>query len=128
MSSETVTTDAFERWVCSLRLGRSVDLSPSGLADKLGITVSELAELTGVHRNTVTMAPRSPRLQRAMRDVLRVLSAAYALTDDVDRALFWFRNQPIADLGHCTAIDLVALGRAQAVIDYVESLSAGPAG
>lgn len=28
-----------------------------------------------------------------MRDVVRVLSAAYALDGDVDLTLFWFRNR-----------------------------------
>jgi uncharacterized protein (DUF2384 family) len=62
------------------------------------------------------------------KDVVRVMSAAHALSGDINRALFWFRNHPIADLGHRTAMQLVEDGKAQTVIDYIESLSAGASG
>jgi len=81
-----------------------------------------------VHRNTVSLTPTSPKLQDAMVDVVRVLSAAHELTDDIDRALFWFRNQPIADFDHFTPMQLVEQGKVQAVIDYIESISAGTSG
>lgn len=103
-------------------------LSPERLAGALELPVQKLAALAHVHRNTVTMAPTSPKLQDAMGDVVRVLSAAHALTGDIDRALFWFRNQPIAEFDHLTAMQLVEQGKVQAVIGYIESISGGAAG
>ena len=103
-------------------------LSPARFADALELSTQGLATLAHVHRNTVSTAPGSAKLQTAMANVMRVLSAATALTGDVDRALFWFRNEPIADFKHLTAMQLVERGKAQAVVDYLESISAGAAG
>ena len=103
-------------------------LSPERLAAALGLPIQKLATLAHVHRNTVSLAPTSPKLQDAMADVVRVLSAAHELTGDIERALFWFRNQPIADFSHHTAMQLVEQGKVQAVIDYIESISGGAAG
>ncbi len=103
-------------------------ISPALLAGRLGVPVQKLASVARVHRNTLGMTPASPKLQDAMVDVVRVLSAAYALTGDMDRAIFWFRNHPIADFNHYTPMQLVEQGKVQAVVDYVESLSAGAAG
>lgn len=103
-------------------------LSPSRLAEALELPAQELAGLARVHRNTLQSAPASPKLQSAMRDIVRVLSAAHALNGDVDQSVFWFRNYPIADFGHRTPMQLVEMGKAQAVIDYIESLGAGASG
>ncbi len=103
-------------------------LSPERLAGALELPLQKLATLARVHRNTVSLAPNSPKLQDAMVDVVRVLSAAHALTGDIDRALFWFRNQPIADFDHFTPMQLVERGQVQAVIDYIESIGAGATG
>jgi hypothetical protein len=103
-------------------------LSPERLANALELPIQKLASLARVHRNTVSLTPTSPKLQDAMVDVVRVLSAAHALTGDIDRALFWFRNQPIPDFDHFTPMQLVEQGKVQAVIDYLESIGAGAAG
>lgn len=68
-------------------------------------------------------------LQDAMADVTRVLSAAHALAGgDIDRAMSWFRNQPIAEFDHLTPMQLVQQGKIQAVLDYIQSVSGGAAG
>lgn len=119
----------FPSFLASLKAPNSrTALSPERLADELEVPMQKIASLAHVHRNTVSFSPSSPKLQEAMVDVVRVLSAAHALTGDIDRALFWFRNQPIADFAHLTPMQLVEQGKVQAVIDYIESISAGPAG
>lgn len=61
-------------------------------------------------------------------DLARVLSAAQTLFGDIDRAQSWIRDQPIAAFGHLTAMQLVEQGKAQAVLDYIESISGGASG
>jgi hypothetical protein len=123
------TAGQFTDFLSSLKDKNSrTALSPERLADALELPLQRLAALAHVHRNTVTMAPTSPKLQDAMVDVVRVLSAAHALNGDIDRALFWFRNQPIAEFDHLTAMQLVEQGKVQAVIDYIESISGGATG
>lgn len=120
---------AFPAFVESLRVpSAKTALSPTLLAEALELPLQKLAGIAGVHRNTLTLAPTSPKLREAMGDMVRVLSAAHSLNGDLDRALFWFRNQPIPDFGHLTAIQLVEQGKAQAVVDYIESISGGAAG
>jgi Protein of unknown function (DUF2384) len=103
-------------------------LSPSLLAEALDLPAQRFASLARVHRNTLQQAPTSPKVQDAIRDVVRVLSAAHELSGDIDQAVFWFRNHPIAEFSHKTALELVEAGKAQAVVDYIESCSAGASG
>lgn len=119
----------FPSFLASLKAPDSrTALSPEALAQALELPMQKLASLARVHRNTLSLTPASPKLQEAMVDVVRVLSAAYALTGDIGRALFWFRNQPIADFDHFTPLQLVEQGKVQAVIDYIESISGGASG
>jgi len=57
-----------------------------------------------------------------------VISAAYRLTGDLQRAEFLVRHQPLAAFEGKTAEFLVQEGRTTAVIDYLKSLESGAAG
>ena len=35
--------------------------------------------------------------------MIKVISATAELTGDLDKAIYWYRNEPIADYGHRTA-------------------------
>ena len=94
----------------------------------LHLEQQKLAELAHVHRNTVSRMPASPRLQDFLRDAVRVLAAAFTLAGSTDRAMFWFRSHPIQDFEYKTPETLVSEGRANAVIQYIESLHAGATG
>lgn len=125
----TTATVDFPSFVASLKAPDSrTALSPDAMARALELPIQRLATLAGVHRNTLNSKPTSPKLQAAMVDINRVLSAATELTGSVDQAIFWFRNQPIAEFEHLTAMQLVERGKAQAVVDYIESISGGAAG
>ena len=63
-----------------------------------------------------------------MRDALRVLSAAMAMTGDRDRAIYWYRNTPIPEFKHQTAEHLVSTGRTDAVVSYLQSIMSGTSG
>jgi hypothetical protein len=59
---------------------------------------------------------------------LRVIRAATDLSGDVNRALFWYRNEPLQSFGYKTAEQLVSDGRTEDLLRYIESLEAGAAG
>ena len=99
--------------------------SASGIAGILGLQQQDLAELAGVHRNTLRTHPESPRLQAALRDLMRVVSAATAVQPDAQRAIFLIKNEPIAAFRHKTLMQLVQEGRAEDAIGYLESIGAG---
>lgn len=103
-------------------------LSPARLAEALDLPLDRLAAVARVHRATIRHAPDTPRVQDAMGDILRVLAAAQSLSGSLDATLFWFRNQPIADLRHLTPMRLVGQGKTDALVSYVASVSGGAAG
>jgi hypothetical protein len=103
-------------------------IQPERFADALNLRVQDLAKLAGVHRTTVTETPGNARLQGFLREALRALSAAYEVTQDRDRSIFWFRNTPIPEFGHRTAETIVAEGKTDAVIAYLTSIAAGSSG
>ncbi len=99
--------------------------SASGVADILGLQQQDLAELARVHRNTLRTHPESPRVQAALRDLMRVLSAAAAVQPDTQRAIFLVKNEPIPAFRHKTLLQLVQEGRTEDAIGYLESISTG---
>ena len=115
------------KFVDSLQEPRTPYISPTRFSAVLGVKVMALAELTGVHRNTLRN-PSSERLQLRMREMIKVISAAAELTGDIQKAIYWYRNEPIADYDHRTAAELVADGHADAVLAYIRDLENGARG
>ena len=103
-------------------------IEPERFAAALHLQAQELAQLAHVHRTTVSEAPTNPRLQHFMREALRVLSAAFEVTQDRDRALYGYRNAPIAEFNHQTAERLVADHKTDAVLAYLTSIRSGATG
>ena len=77
---------------------------------------------------SITRAPASRGVQDYLRESLRVIKAATDVSGDVNKALFWYRNEPLSAFGFKTAETLVSAGRTEAVLKYVMSIEAGAAG
>lgn len=107
---------------------RTPYISPARFAARSGLSQGTLARLAGVHRNTVRLNPASEALQDRLREMIRIITTAAELTGDVEKALYWFRNEPIADYRGRTAADLVAEGHAGAVLAYLDDLGNGATG
>jgi hypothetical protein len=118
----------FMGFAAEFRAAGQVVIEPGRFADALQLQVQELARLAGVHRATVSDAPSNARLQSYMREALQVLSAAYELARDRERALYWYRNAPIREFDHRTAEQLVADHKTQAVLNYLASIGSGSTG
>ena len=103
-------------------------LSPKRFSEALNIDLQMLAEQAHVHRNTISRAPGSRGVQDFLREALRIIKAATDLTGDLNRALFWYRTEPLAVFGYKTAERLASEGRTDDVRRYVSSLEAGAAG
>lgn len=100
-------------------------VSPQRMSRKLRLPLAELAKLAHVHRNTLAQRPESPAVQKSLEPVVRILAAAEELTGDADRAIIWFRHQPIPGHGGRTALELVEAGHADAVVAHLEDLRDG---
>ena len=103
-------------------------LSPRRFSEVFSIDLQTLATQAHVHRNTISRAPASETLQRFLREALRVIRAAADLSGDVERALFWYRNEPLRPFAYKTAEQLVSDGRSEDLLRYIETLEAGAAG
>jgi hypothetical protein len=114
-------------FVESLQEPKTPYISLERFSDALGVKRSSMAGITGVHRNTLRN-PASERLQARLREMIRVITTTAALTGDVKKALYWFRNEPIVDYDHKTAAELVAEGHADAVLAYLRDLGNGANG
>jgi len=101
------------------------DLSATGVAELFGLQLQDLAALASIHRNTVRTHPNTPRLQAVLRDLMRVLSATSVVQPDRDRALFLIKNAPIPAFRHKTILQLVAEGRTDDAVDYLDSVGTG---
>ena len=114
-------------FVQSLQEPKTPFISPKRFSAVLGVQVANLADLTGVHRNTLRN-PSSERLQVKMREMVKAITTAASLTGDISQAIYWFRNEPIADYDHKTAAELVAEGHLEAVLSYLRDLENGARG
>src|SRR5471032_1066581 len=86
---------SFEQFMESLRDSGSPALSARAFGQALKIDLQTLAQQAHVHRNTLSRAPGSESVQRFLREAVRVLRAASDICGDVERAMFWYRNEPL---------------------------------
>lgn len=119
--------EGFLRYLRSPQSGPST-LSPKRFSEALSMDIQTLAGQAHVHRNTISRAPESENVQGFLREVLRVLLAATDISDNIDHAIFWYRNDPLRVFRYKTAEQLVTEGRTEDVLRYVESLEAGAVG
>lgn len=100
-------------------------LDPCRFLDLTGMQVQDLAALAGVGRNAVARNPHSPKVQNAVGAVVRLLESATEVAGDLNRALLWYRHQPIEAYRFQTPAELVAKGHADAVVAYLDDLRHG---
>ncbi|KAG8152299.1 DUF2384 domain-containing protein [Burkholderia catarinensis] len=102
-----------------------VSISPRRYISVLRLELQDLATQAHVDRNTISHAPDSETVQRFLRETLRVLRAATDVSGDVERAIFWLKNEPLREFDYKTALTLASEGRADAAIKYPQMVEAG---
>jgi hypothetical protein len=105
--------------------GRAPFLSARRVAELLGITLTELAGLIGVARNTLTAKSGARKVDAALSPVVRILAVADEMACGEERAALWFKHQPIPGWAGKTAYDLVREGKAGKVLAYLEAVRSG---
>lgn len=100
-------------------------LSARRVADLLGVTMTELASLIGVARNTLAANGGARKVDAALSPVVRVLAMAGEMAGGEERAAIWFKHQPIPGWAGKTAYDLVRDGKADKVLAYLEAVRSG---
>lgn len=101
-------------------------ISPEKVPATLHVALSEIARIADVHRNTLTRAPGSAKVQARLGGVMRILTdATDLLGGDVGKAALWFCHQPLAGFDGHTAQELVIAGHADAVRTHLAMLGQG---
>lgn len=100
-------------------------LSPRRVAELLGLTMTELAGLIGVARNTLAAKSGARKVDAALSPVVRILTMAGEMAGSEERAAIWFKHQPIPGWAGKTAYDLVGEGKADKVLAYLEAVRSG---
>jgi len=108
--------------------GARPTISPQKYVVLLGMDFQSLAADARVHRNTISRAPGSEAVQKYLRDALAVIRAATDTSGTVEKALYWFRNNPLPTFNYKTPQQIVSGGGAENLIRYLQSLKAGFAG
>ncbi len=115
--------------IAALNDGTAPGIEPKRLAAMLQMTQGEVADLAGVHRTTLARNPGSAEVQARLGPIATILSRATDMANDgaggLNKAVVWFRHQPIAAFGFKRAADLVQAGEAQAVIAWLDALEDG---
>ncbi|WP_050470622.1 hypothetical protein [Herbaspirillum chlorophenolicum] len=128
--ANTETVPIFQRDIDSfLRYLRteesSTEISPKRFSLALRIDLQTLANQARVHPSTMSHAPSSESVQRYLNAAVRIIQARCDITEDVERALFWYKNSHMRIFGYKTAQTLVTEGRWDDVVRYLLSLKAG---
>ncbi len=100
-------------------------ISPQMMSQVLHMSLARLSQVTKLHRNTLTRNPESPDVQERLGEVARIISLAAELLGDKQRAVLWFRHQPLSGFDNKTAEELVAAGQSNAVLAHLSMLSDG---
>ncbi|MCW5721768.1 MAG: DUF2384 domain-containing protein [Devosia sp.] len=97
------------------------------VADRFGMSKTQLAETTGLARETLYRADRSraSKTQGRLREMLEILSRIEDWAGGKEQAMAWYRAQPIPAFGDRTAESLVKDGKAAAVRDYFDHMALG---
>jgi hypothetical protein len=110
-------------------------LSARRVATLLGVTLTELAALVGVARNTLTAKSGARKsgarksgarkADLALSPLVRILSMAAEMAGNHERAAIWFKHQPIPGWAGKTAYDLVRERKTDKVLAYLEAVRSG---
>lgn len=102
-------------------------VAANALAKALHITQTDLAEVTGLSRDSVSKRARlkSRATQARLRDTVEIINRVAEWSGGAGRAFAWFRSQPLPSFGDKTAEDLVKEGRADTVKAYLSRIADG---
>lgn len=100
-------------------------VSPNKVAQLMGLSPSDLASAAGVHLSDFAANPRSPRLQAFLHDTLRVLNAAKKTMGAAELPTDWLLNEPLSAFSQKTAFELIQAGRTDAILEYLNTFTAG---
>lgn len=118
---ETVMTEAeFEIFMDSLRVPGSIHISPKRVIAALGIRAKDLNAISNPQERTAAKNQQgSARLQIALRNLVRILSAARGNHENAEQMLYWFMNYPLAQFYYRTPFEMYADARIEELLSLL---------
>ncbi|MYM26499.1 hypothetical protein GTP46_28130 [Duganella sp. FT135W] len=113
----------FYRLITFIRDANGI-LSPESFALVFESDVSPFGNATNVALERIYNASEDKAVQMYL-SCLKITLAATDVSDSVERAVDWVKNEPIAHLDCKTGLALAAEGRTSEVLHYISSLYAG---
>ena len=97
------------------------------VAERFGMSKSQLAETMGLARETVYRPARmeAPKTQARATEMLEIVGRIVDWAGGEKQAMAWYRAEPIPAFGGRTAEALVKEGKAAAVRDYLDHVATG---
>lgn len=101
--------------------------APGKIAAAFRTTSEEVARTAGLGRDAVQRKDRvrSDKTQRRLREMVEIINKAEPRFGSALMAYAWYRSQPLSGFSGQTAMQLVKGGRADDVLDYIDSVDAG---
>ncbi|WP_455918503.1 antitoxin Xre/MbcA/ParS toxin-binding domain-containing protein [Ensifer canadensis] len=108
-------------------MDRSGKIAVERVAIGFGMSKSQLAETTGLARETLYRSERSlgAKTQSRLREMLEIISRVSDWAGGKEQAMAWYRAQPLPAFGGRTPESLVKDGKAAAVRDYLDHMALG---
>jgi hypothetical protein len=97
-------------------------------ASRLGVTSAQLLETAGIKsraRSGAALTKLDKSAQTRVQEMLEIISRISVWAGGKERALAWYRAEPIPAFGSRTAESLVKEGKAAAVRDYLDHVATG---
>jgi hypothetical protein len=97
------------------------------VAASFGMSKLQLAETTGLGPQALYKTDRAlaAKTQSRVKEMLEIVSRISTWAGGKERAMAWYRAQPIAAFGGRTAESLVKSGKASALRDYLDHIAMG---
>ncbi|MDQ0348790.1 MULTISPECIES: antitoxin Xre/MbcA/ParS toxin-binding domain-containing protein [Ancylobacter] len=101
--------------------------APRRIAETLRTTNDEIARTTGLGRDAIQRKDRirSDKTQRRLREMVEIINKVEPRVGSALMAYAWYRSEPLSGFSGQTAMQLVRMGRADDVLDYIDAVDAG---
>jgi hypothetical protein len=100
---------------------------PQKIAKVLRTTSEDVAHSAGLGRDAVQRKERvrSDKTQRRLREMVEILNKVAPRFGSIMMAYAWYRSEPLPGFSGQTPMQLVLLGRADEVLEYIDAVDAG---
>lgn len=122
-----MTEVEFEGFIESLRTKGSPHISPKRVVSVLGIRAKDLAAVSAPRGGlTIRKSLGVARMQKVLRNLVRILSAARPHHQSPEQMIFWLMNYPIPQFYYRTAFEMYTDARTEELLAMLSSNSQDP--